>query len=46
MIPTTRKIGLSNLVENSIFKLVKAKQRFKPNAPSNQGKGRPIKVPT
>ena len=45
IIPTIRKTGLSNFVENSILKLVKAMQRFKPKAPSNQGKGRPIRVP-
>ena len=29
----------------SILKFVKAIQRFKPKAPSNQGKGRLIRVP-
>ena len=45
MIPTIKKAGFNNLVGNSILNFVNAKQRFKPNEPNNQGRGRPIIVP-
>ena len=45
IIPTIKKTGFNNLVGKIISYLVKAKHRFRPNEPSSQGSGKPIKVP-